>query len=175
MEERFRFTGQRPPPGLLGRFPNWEPAYDEECMPNQDESTLRPADNQRTIDDEAWTAGDAILGSNQELPALLYVLRGELCIVYVYPEPPSAKAWAMRFDTPSQRWVPMNEEWFLQGEDDLPVALDDSGIFPIQVTGRLPLERSSDNIRVEIAKPPQPRTAAYRLEKWKRRREKRKR
>jgi hypothetical protein len=176
MEERFRFTGQSPPPNLLGRFPNWQNAYDEEGMPDQDESTIRPADNQCTIDDEvSCTAGDAILASGQKLPALLEVQGGELWTVYVYPEPPSPKAWAMSFHTPSQRWVAMNEKWDLQGEEALPVPLDDPGIFPIRVSSRLPLEGSSDKIRVEIAKPHQPRTAKDHLEKWKRRHEKRKR
>ncbi len=176
MAERFRFTGESPPPSLLDRFPNWQNAYDEEGMPGQDESTLRPADNQSTIDDEiSCTAADAILADGRKLPALLEVLCGEAWVVYVYPEPPSAKTWALRFDTPSQGWAAMNEKWFLQGEEDLPVPLNDPGVFPIRATSRLPLKRSNEKIRVVIAKPPQPRTAAERLAKWKRRHEKRKR
>ncbi len=84
VEERLRFTGQAPPPGLLERYPNWQNAYEEEGMPEQDETTLRPADNQSTIDDiVSCTAGDAIFASGQRLPALLVVLCGELAVVNV--------------------------------------------------------------------------------------------
>src|SRR5262245_52114629 len=52
MEERLRFTGENPPLSLWARFPNWQNAIEEETFPGQDETTLRPADNQQTIDDE---------------------------------------------------------------------------------------------------------------------------
>ena len=66
MEERLRFTGNNPPVGLWPRYPNWQNAYDEEGVPGQDETTLRPADNQQVIDDDvSFSAGDAALANGQ--------------------------------------------------------------------------------------------------------------
>lgn len=154
MEERLRFTGGNPPPSLWGLFPNWQNAYDEEGLPDQDETTLRPADNQQTIDDDvSFTAGDAILSSGQTLPAGLCVVSGELDSISVYPEPGHDDCWVLSYHVPSQRWVAMNEDWFLQLGGVLRVPVGDSTVFPIRVTSRLPLAQSGEVITVEIDSP----------------------
>jgi hypothetical protein len=151
MEERFRFTGENPPLRLWHRFPNWQNAYEEEGMPGQDESTLRPADNQQTIDDDvSFTAGDAMLASGQSAPALLWVLCGELYSVCVYPEPEQDNCWVLGFDVPSRRWIAMNDDWSLQVRGILRVPVEDPGVFPLRITSRLPLRRSGNIIVAEI-------------------------
>jgi hypothetical protein len=153
-EERLRFTGENPPPSLWARFPNWQNAYEEEGLPDQDETTLRPADNQLTIDDEvSFTAGDAVLASGQTVPSLLGVLCSEVGWVYVYPKPEQDECWVLRFDVPSGRWVAMNDDWFLESPGTLRVPLDDPALFPVRVSSRLPLERSGEIIAIEIGEP----------------------
>jgi len=152
MEDRLRFTGENPPLHLWGWFPNWQNAYDEEGMPDRDETTLRPADNQRTIDNAvSFTAGDVVLSCGQRLPALLGGDRGEVGWIYVYPVQERDECWVMRFDAPSDRWVAMNDDWFLRGPGILRVPAGDPGVFPLRATSRLPLERSGIVASLEIS------------------------
>jgi hypothetical protein len=52
---RLRYTGRFPPLREL-RFANWELALDEDGRPGQDETTLRPALEQRYVSrDTAWS------------------------------------------------------------------------------------------------------------------------
>jgi hypothetical protein len=52
-----RFTGEWPPQSLWSKYPNWEYALDEEDEPGQDETTLRPSENQSNIDDDVAFEG----------------------------------------------------------------------------------------------------------------------
>jgi hypothetical protein len=152
--ENLRFTGENPPPSLWDRFPNWQNAYEEEGILGQDETTLRPADNQRAIDDEVtFTAGDASFASGPTVPALLGVISGELGWIYVYPNPDEDLCWILSFDVPSNQWTAINEDWFLEGGGILPAPLDDPTVFPMMVSSRLPLESSGDTIKAEINNP----------------------
>jgi hypothetical protein len=154
VEERLRFTGENPPVRLWARFPNWQNAYEEEGLPGQDETTLRPADNQQMIDnDVSFTAGEAVMANGQRFPAMLGVLSGELGWVYVYPEPSQDVCWVLSFHVPSQRWAAMNDDWFLQGSAVMRVPVGDSAMFPIRVASRLPLERTGEIIAAEIEDP----------------------
>lgn len=151
MEERFRFTGEDPPYRLWGRFPNWQNAFGEEDLSNQDETTLRPADNQETIDDDVtYTAGDAVFASGQICPALLCVQSGEVGWINVYPDAQQMECWIVRFDVPNAKWVAMNDDWFLEEGVILRVPLDDPDVFPLRVTSRLPLQRSGELIVIDI-------------------------
>ncbi|MFN0052766.1 MAG: hypothetical protein ACKV0T_11285 [Planctomycetales bacterium] len=154
MEERLRFTGENPPVRLWSRYPNWKNAYEEEGFPGQDETTLRPADNQLTVDDDvSFTAGDAVLSNGKIVPAMLGVDSGELGWVYVYPEPSSDDCWMLSFNVPSQRWLAMNDVCLLQSGGMVGVPVGDSAVFPIRVNSRLPLERTGAIISMEIRDP----------------------
>jgi hypothetical protein len=157
MAKRLRFTGKNPLPSLADDYPNWENAYDEEGSPGQDETTLRPADNQKTIDDMvSFTAADALLANGTTLPAWLYVVRGELGDVHVYPDPKKDEVWAVRFDSRVQNWVAQNQAWLLQIPGIVRVPVNDSAVFPVRITSRLPLQRTGSVIAVEIAQPVEP-------------------
>jgi hypothetical protein len=152
--EPLRFTGANPPVSLWPRYPNWQNAYDEEGLPDQDETTLRPADNQESIDDDvSFTAGDAVLANGESVPAMLGVLSGKLEWVYVYPDPSLDDCWVLSFDVPSQRWVAMNEDWFLQSAGIIRAPVNDASIFPIRVTSRLVLQHTGEKIEIEIEDP----------------------
>jgi hypothetical protein len=153
-DEAPRITGENPPLRLWQRFPNWQNAYDEEGLPDQDETTLRPSDNQRTIDPEVtFTAGDARLSHGRQVPALICLAFGELDQVYIYPDPEADECWLVSVDPLSGRWKAMNHDWLLQAEGMLRVPLGDSSIFPLELTSRLPLEQTGKAIAVLIEDP----------------------
>jgi hypothetical protein len=154
MEEHLRFTGENPPLRLWTQYPNWQNAYDEEGLPDQDETTLRPSDNQHTIDDDvSFTAGIAVLANGQSVPALLGMVAGNLDAVYVYPAPPAERCWLLSADPLSRRWIAMNQDWLLQAGDMLRVPVGDTSVFPLRVRSRLPLLRTHEAIAVEIRDP----------------------
>lgn len=66
-----RFTGRLPTERALARYPSWCYAFDEEGRPGQDESTLRPTDDQRRMGpDTACTAAQATVPDGTEYVAL---------------------------------------------------------------------------------------------------------
>ena len=151
MEEHFRFTGENPPRTLWCRFPNWQNAYEEETLPDQDETTLRPANNQETIDDDiSFTAGDVTFANGQSAPALLEVLCGELSSVHAYPDPQQEKCWILTFHGPWNRWRAKNDDWFLQIGSILRVPVENVDLFPMRVTSRLVLQQSGQIIEAQI-------------------------
>jgi hypothetical protein len=150
-DEAPRFTGENPPMRLWSRFPNWELALDEEGLPGQDETTIRPSVNQATIGpDVCFTAGDAALADGSTVPALLCMAMGQLDQVYVYHNPPEEHCWLVSVDPLSQGWVAMNQDWLLKQAGMLRVPVGDRSVFPVTLTSRLPLERSGEPIKVLI-------------------------
>jgi hypothetical protein len=153
MTSPLRFTGANPPPSIWPRYPNWENAWDEEGVRGQDETTLRPAENQQTIDKKmTFTAGDAHLKDGRILPALLIMVSGEIGWANVYADAKRDLTWMLRFDDPSGRWVAMNDDWFVGGKS-LRVPLDEPGVFPLRLKSRLPLESTGKAIDLVIKKP----------------------
>jgi hypothetical protein len=72
-----RFTGEWPPVELWAEHPNWEYALDEEDVPGQDETTLRPAKDASVVGpDTAFTAGEVMQADGTRLPALIEVIEG---------------------------------------------------------------------------------------------------
>lgn len=138
MEERIRITGDNPPRHLWTRYPNWENALDEEGLPGQDETTLRPADNQSSIDESVtFTAGNVIFADGRSFPAMISIIARQIDFIYVYPDPEREVCWSVRFHYPTQRWIPMNDAWCLVSEKTISVPLDDAGIFPLKASTRL--------------------------------------
>ncbi len=70
-----RFTGRLPTEAALRQFPNWEFALEEEGLPDQDETTLRPADEQARIEWE--TACTAATATTPDGTELMVILRGD--------------------------------------------------------------------------------------------------
>jgi hypothetical protein len=102
------------------------------------------------IDNTAtFTAADALLADGRQVPALVSVISGELDCVYVYPEPERDMCWVCYHRT-TKRWVAMNEPWFLTCEGVIPVPVDCTGLFPLEVSTGLPLEEPGTPLRVRI-------------------------
>lgn len=67
-----RFTGTMPTPDAMREYPNWVHALDEEDVAGQDESTFRPADQQRWINKKVeYTAATALYPDGKRLARLL--------------------------------------------------------------------------------------------------------
>jgi hypothetical protein len=101
-----------------------------------------------------FSVGNSVLASGETVATLLGILFGELDWVYVYPNSHSNECWVLRFDEPSQRWVAMNDDWFLQSSERLlPVPITDDKVFPLHLTIRLPLQRLGKTIAADIPTP----------------------
>ena len=89
--KRKRFTDSWPPPEMLKTIPNWIFALDEKGRPGQDETTLKPASNQRTIDHEiTYTAGEAWLPDGRILPCMIGLEQGVAMTVVCFD---AEKTW----------------------------------------------------------------------------------
>jgi hypothetical protein len=67
-----RFTEVWPPKELWQATPNWRHALDEEGVSDQDETTIKPAQEQRFIAKEVdFTAGEAWLPDDRVIPVII--------------------------------------------------------------------------------------------------------
>jgi len=72
MTSTIRLNAENPTPEQLIEFPNWENALDEEDVEGQDETTLRPSDDQSEIGEYvSFSAGTVWLNGGAECPALI--------------------------------------------------------------------------------------------------------
>lgn len=130
-----RFTGEWPTPELCQKYPNWEHALDEEGVPGQDETTLRPADVQDSItDDVAYTAAAVTFANGSESPALLELNDLRVCGVDLLLEGRGGRRLYVGADG---RWIPFEQTWLPEAERMPSVALSDPSIFPMRVVSAL--------------------------------------
>lgn len=152
MSTNLRITGDNPSPELLDRYPNWEYALDEEGVEGQDETTLRPSENQSVIGEyDAITAGSVLLNNGQECPAIIEMIDG-VAGVQFYLE----GRWfrIVRRVTRSgefDRWEPFVEHWLPESKRHFPaLPLTDDNVFPLHFSSRLPYYKTSSVIRTRI-------------------------
>jgi hypothetical protein len=138
-----RFTGAWPPPALWSRFPNWEYALDEEDVPGQDETTLRPADQHEFMIEDGFTAADVELANGHRLPALLSV-NGSVDGLTAFTS--DADGWSIRLLGVPPRWVCVVEDWLPENERSPSVAFSDPGVFPLRVRSRLRAKESGEHL-----------------------------
>ncbi|MBV9851882.1 MAG: hypothetical protein JO250_19620 [Armatimonadetes bacterium] len=136
MVEKLRFTGDWPPQQYLNQYPNWSNAWDEEEEEDQDETTLRPSDEQGYIDEEtAFTVADATLADGRTFLAIVQVDYGDPQEIDVFE---AESPWRLRFSLPDQKWVPFVQSWLPMPQRMPSVSPNDSHIFPLRVVSRLP-------------------------------------
>jgi hypothetical protein len=121
MPKPLRYTGDWPPPEILREYPNWICAWDEEGEEDQDETTLKPEDEQSMITaDTIHTVGDVLLADGRS---------------FVYK---------------TKRWVSLDQNW-LPPERRMPtVDFADSRTFPLRLSTRLPHAETGEPVRLEI-------------------------
>jgi hypothetical protein len=137
---RLRYTGENPSIEALGQFPNWVNAYDEEGFEGQDETTLKPDDEQLCITDmTAFTAGEVVFADGSTFPVLIGLLNGEVTDFSVYREPEWPclsyddywNFWSVRPDLKSEDRDRPERWWKLQQ-------------FPARVSSKLPLRSTGE-------------------------------
>jgi hypothetical protein len=130
-----RFTGKWPPPALLETVPNWIFALDEECRPGQDETTLKPATNQQTIDYHiAYTSGEAWLPDGRILPCLIGLDDGQPASVICLDDD---TAWE----------VPCHPKGVIV---EMCLAAEHEDRFPIRVVSRLSQSKRDPSMTVRL-------------------------
>jgi hypothetical protein len=142
--KKYRYTGGRlPPASALDLYPNWMPALDEEGEPGQDETTIRPDDEQSSISEfTVYTAADAELADGRTVPALLgqpdatFLHKGEVDVIVVYD---GNRRWQVETNDAEGRWHP--------AEGARTKKYGDRKTFPLRVTSRLCLP-GSDKKRI---------------------------
>lgn len=98
-----RFTGSWPPLHLLASHPNWEFALDEEDVPGQDETTLRPcADQEFITPDTAWAAGSLTFADGSRVIILMDVFSGDVLDVAVLES--DEASWLIRRRNTAEPW-----------------------------------------------------------------------
>ena len=133
---QLRFTGENPPLPVLERYFNWEFALDEEGLDGQDETTLRPAQEQTCINDSiAHTAGVATGADKRQLPALIALTGGEVQGFWVYDQ---AGDWCLVRSSQQRRWQPFVQSWLPERERCRSIELSNGEIFPLRIETRLP-------------------------------------
>ncbi|MCR4415583.1 MAG: hypothetical protein NUV77_24490 [Thermoguttaceae bacterium] len=151
MSNGVRITGDNPSPELLEKYPNWEYALDEEDVPGQDETTLRPAENQSLItEDVAFTAATVWLNDGRECPAIIELCRGVAGVQFFL----DGRWYRLvrcvdRFEQ-FERWEPFVEDWLPEEERSPSVSLSDQAFFPLRFSSRLPYYPTSLPIRTRI-------------------------
>lgn len=144
---KLRFTGEWPPPDLWKEYPNWEPALEEEGEPGQDETTLRPGEEQRFVIGFGFTAGEVEQANGQRLPALLSVC-GEVDGVTAFTS--EKGGWSIQRLGRPARWVCTIEDWLPEAERSPSVSLEDPSVFPLRVRSLLPARETGKALEFEI-------------------------
>lgn len=143
MAKKLRFTGEFPPVKLRIRFPNWEYALDEEGEEGQDETTLRPAANQKCIDEyTAFTTGTATFADGRSLPVFLCVYHGPVSCEGVDVFINASDSWKLTRDYRTRCWSPFEQAWLPPEERQPVVSMEDPAIFPLEIRSTLPLQSS---------------------------------
>ena len=135
MKNRHRYTGCWPPPTVLGIYPNWVFALDEEDEDGQDETTIKPESQQLYVSEEtSFTAADITLASGTTRTGIL-TLDGTI---------PSAgdvfdgRDWWTVQRGPGTKWEAVRETWIPEDQRRPTVSLNDREIFPLNAHTRLP-------------------------------------
>lgn len=144
---KLRFTGEWPPPGLWKQYPNWEPALEEEGEPDQDETTLRPAEEQQFVIEFGFTAGEVEQANGHRLPALLGMC-DEVDAVTAFTS--EAGGWSIRLLGEPARWVCIVEDWKPEAERSPSVSFEDTSVFPLLVRSLLPTRPTGKLIAFQI-------------------------
>lgn len=145
---KLRFTGENPPLEYLEQYPNWSNAYDEEGEDDQDETTLKPHEQQEFIDYEVSFTADIITANGTKYVALLEVIAGIPGIIDVYAN----DSFVIRNrNYPIEKWENIPQNWLPENERVKEVSFNDTNIFPLRVKSRLPLEKGEHiHFKIEI-------------------------
>lgn len=126
---RLRFTGELPTAAALRRYPNWEPALDEESVEGQDESTLKPSVSQRAIGHSTSVA--AVTIQRQGRRPALGVLHGDFSELQ-NGETEAGKLYVLDGDEWRQVELYVDKGWWWPDKSEPTVDHNDFDWFPLR-------------------------------------------
>jgi hypothetical protein len=139
---------------LPGKFPtpiNWGHPLEEEGRRGQDETTLRPAESQSTIDDETvFTTADVHQADGRVIPALIDVSGGRPTGLTAFVRPDDG--WTIQQKGKTFEWIAVVQEWLPPQDRSPTITFDTPGVFPIRVISRLPLASTGRQIVFSVRK-----------------------
>lgn len=148
MPKPLRYTGDWPPPEVLQDYPNWVFAYDEEGEDGQDETTVKPEDQQTFITTETQvTAGTLVLADGHTLPAIVCIEKGSPVGVSAFE---GRWTWSVWRDGRKSTWRPATQEYLPENQRLPSVSLADSRIFPLRFSTSLPRKSGDQPWRIEV-------------------------
>lgn len=148
MPKPLRYTGDWPPPEVLRDFPNWVFAYDEEGVEGQDETTVKPEDQQSFISHETQiTAATLLLADGRTLPAVVCMDNGSLAGVSAFE---GRWSWSVWRDRRTTSWRPATQDYLPESQRLSSVSLSDTRVFPLRFATSLPREAGGQQWRIEI-------------------------
>lgn len=151
MAKSLRYTGCWPPLDVLEKYPNWVLAIDEEGEPDQDETTIKPEDQQVFISNETgFTSATVTLANGMAASGVLTFVDGRIDAIDVFN---GHDWWRVRGNNGQEDWTPFVETWLPEEQRRPAVSLSDSLLFPLRITSRLP---GSDGRPVSFAVPLRP-------------------
>jgi hypothetical protein len=148
MAKPLRYTGDWPPPEVLREFPNWVFAYDEEGEEGQDETTLKPEDEQSFITNETQiTAGSLSLADGRTLPAIVCMQSGLPVGVNAFE---GHWTWGVWHEHQKTTWRPVTQDYLPESQRLPSVSLSNDRVFPLRFTTLLPRVFGGEPWRIEI-------------------------
>lgn len=148
MAKPLRYTGDWPPPDVLQKYPNWTYALDEEGEPGQDETTVKPEDEQSFITpDTHCTAANLWPTDGRTMPAIICLMRGLPVGVSAFDRRWSWSVWKNRH---TKLWEPAVQDYLPENERLPSVVLSDNSFFPLRFASVLPREIGGQPWRFEI-------------------------
>jgi hypothetical protein len=134
MSKPLRYTGCWPPPDVLAQYPNWIYALDEEGEEDQDETTIKPEDQQHYISERTcFTAADIVLAGGVVKTGFITVDEIVPCAIDVF----DGQEWWSVGKGNGRRWETGTQSWLPTEEGRPTVSLDDRRIFPLVAKSRL--------------------------------------
>ncbi|HLJ88000.1 MAG TPA: hypothetical protein VKZ53_14355 [Candidatus Angelobacter sp.] len=135
MQNHLRYTGCWPSLDVLIQYPNWVFIFDEENAEGQDETTIKPEDQQSRISEETcFTTADATLADGRIKTAIIRLDENQPSALDVFDE---GDWWSVQ-QRSGKNWETVDEIWLPEKERRPTVSLNDQGIFPLIAKSRLP-------------------------------------
>lgn len=132
---------------LWAQYPNWEYALDEEGEPDQDETTLRPSEEQQFVIEFGFTAADVEQANGRRLPALLAINDDADGLTAFTSD---TGGWSVQRLGKPARWVCIVEDWLPEAARTPSVSFEDASVFPLLVRSRLPSRASGNPVQFAI-------------------------
>jgi hypothetical protein len=134
MAKPLRYTGCWPPVDILDEYPKWVLATDEEGEPDQDETTIKPENQQAFISDETdFSVAFVSLANGTTARGVLSFINGKVDAVDVF----DGRDW-WRIRSERGGWISFADTWVPAEQRRPSVSLSDENLFPAQVNSRLP-------------------------------------